>query len=161
MTAGTYAYIDISTNSNATSSLNQTSSLGVSPAEGLIGDPEEYPFHIRIGGPMQHVGTLRKYRLYWAIYNALKSVGEPYEGDGQLCSHAQQVSGDCRESHQIDNIVYNAQKHNTYSNKAHLTVSVRWSDIREKDNPGLRHEVVSVHISSTRRRRPWNDTQAK
>lgn len=103
---------------------------------------------------MQHVGTLRKYRLYWAIYKALKSVGEPHDGKGQIFREKEQHEEKCINHYQIDNIVYNQQPHPKYANDANIKVSVRWSEIREKDHLGLRHEVVSITISSTRHREP-------
>jgi hypothetical protein len=98
---------------------------------------------------MQHVGTLRGYRLYWKIYNALKSVGAPRDGKGQICKEGKWSTGECISHYEILNIVYNAQPHDSYASNANLRVSVRWSEIYEKDSPGLRHEVVSDYMGSS------------
>ena len=116
-------------------------------------DGTPYDIHIRIGGPKQHIGTLRKYRLYWAIYNALKNVAEPLPSHSrsgnyiyQLCSPEEQLAGECKEWEEIKNIVYNAEPHDTYATNAHLNITMKWSEIHEGSFTGLRHEVVSLSL---------------
>lgn len=146
-----------STISNATSAQHPTQPSGLSLDLAGVEDEQPYDqFHIRIGGPMQHVGTLRGYRLYWKIYEALKKVGQPRGGTGQICHNRRVETQECTKDWDIENIVYNAQPHNTYASNANLKVSVRWSEIREKDNPGLRHEVVSGYTSFD----PYKDVQS-
>jgi len=68
---------------------------------------------MRMGGRRQHVGTLRKQRLYDAVYDALK-----------VCEIG--IIGECYRFTKIDKhaIVYNAGK-NKWASNAYLRLIVR------------------------------------
>lgn len=143
MTAGVYAHINTTTVSLDLSPEHQAAPSEMPQAEVGPINSNDIQVHIRVGGPKTHVGTLRKYRLYWAIYNALKAVGEPRSGKGMTCNGEKWESEECYEWYDHDNVVYNAQPHDTYAYNGNLRVRARWSEIYEDAHPGLRHEVMS------------------
>jgi hypothetical protein len=128
----------------------------------------KYRVDIRVGLSMQHVGTLRKHRLYQRIFDCLTDIGAPAEKipdsktDNELCKWPGTQNG-CVKECTIPNIVYNADlKNNKYATNAWLAVWVAWSEIRENAHPGLRKVAVGKvpktfvqqtgsHIHSTKR----------
>ncbi|KAF2818660.1 hypothetical protein CC86DRAFT_308748 [Ophiobolus disseminans] len=92
---------------------------------------------VRTGGPKQHVGILRKGRLYWAVYSCLQLIG--HQGNGRDKGHTgrerevchQNMAQYCQQNCVVPNIVYDFGS-GTYATNAHL---------KEKNHAGIR-EVV-------------------
>ena len=71
---------------------------------------------MRMGGPIQHIGTLHKQRLWNAIYNGL-TIACPLDK-----SNCKPSKGDI--THKIPNIVYNAKGNDVYATNAYLTLTI-------------------------------------
>lgn len=130
-----------------------------SPALGSSADLEgKYAVEIRVGPSMQHVGILRKHRIYQKIFDCLVIVGSPVTDnpnsntENEMCKWPGYENG-CMKDCTIPNIVYNADlKNEKYATNAWLRVWVEWSEVREKAHPGLREVAVRMaprllHIS--------------
>jgi hypothetical protein len=109
---------------------------------------DEYAVEIRTGGPKAHVGTLRKQRLYKAVYDCLQLVG--HQGHGLYKDHSNPLSPNicnlnespwCQLECQIPNIVYEAGSRN-YATNAHLKINAAWSELYESKHAGIRDLAV-------------------
>lgn len=115
----------------------------------LAASEEKLQIGIRMGGPAQHVGTLRKHRLWQAIYDALWSTCVANTtwtcdaiGKGNTENHAAaKIQGHA--------IVYNSGNNNWASN-AHLTVSVHHAFFHEDQLLRLQELMVSPPCSWAR-----------
>jgi hypothetical protein len=146
-----------------------------SPALSNAADLEgKYRVDIRVGPSMQHVGTLRKHRIYQRIFDCLTEIGAPAvkfpdsKTDNELCKWPGTQNG-CVKECTIPNIVYNADlKNNKYATNAWLTIWVEWSEISENVHPGLRSVAVSKNpetyahqMSSQIRSTKWLQTSTR
>jgi len=122
-----------------------------SALEKRLEPPGKFAVDVRMGGPKQHIGTLRKNRLWRAIYDCLGLVGEQGRGTwfplvppGQTDKNNpwQCPNLNCARECKIPNIVYNSGD-DTYATNAHLTVRVEWSELKEGDHKGIRMVAVS------------------
>ncbi|KAF2023805.1 hypothetical protein EK21DRAFT_94604 [Setomelanomma holmii] len=102
---------------------------------------DENPILLYAGGPRQHVGTLRKNRLTYAIARCLSNVAIPMPGrEGKHPDFCASWDPRCAMECRINNIVYNSGG-NTYATDAFLAITVSWAEILEKDHPGLREAI--------------------
>jgi hypothetical protein len=112
---------------------------------------DAYAVDIRVSKDQwSHVGTLRKYRLWKAVYNCLKLVGEPQPGDEPLercSSHYEFARRPCRYYHCVmpNAIVYeNPPGSSKYATRdAHVDIQADWSELIESKYPGIRDLAVS------------------
>jgi hypothetical protein len=104
---------------------------------------------IRMGGPAEHIGTLRKHRLWQAIYDALWSacgVNTTYTCDAQGLGNKDNHAEAKIQGHAI---VYNSGD-NSWASNAHLTVSVRHAFFHGEEFFGLQEAMVSPSLLGSR-----------
>jgi hypothetical protein len=111
---------------------------------------DAYAVDVRVSKDQwSHVGTLRKYRLWKAVYNCLKLVAEPQNGDEKTercSSHWEFARKPCAEFYcKFPNaIVYEdppgSSKYATHD--AHVAVQSDWSELIESKHSGIRDLAV-------------------
>jgi hypothetical protein len=108
--------------------------------------PGKYVVDIRVGPAPSHSGTLRKWRMWKAIYDCMHVIAEPFKDtDRELCSVTEFPHGGpgaCPAQCIIPNIVYNAEPHDKYASDAHMVVTASWVELHEKAHPGIRDVAV-------------------
>lgn len=95
----------------------------------------------RIGGPEQHVGTLRGARLYWKLMKCFKDLGQNAKCDDQ--TFCKDSLGCCQDECTIDHIVYEDGP-GGYASNAYLKVRFWWAEIYDNYHPGLRELAVCI-----------------
>jgi hypothetical protein len=103
-------------------------------------DTHQLRIGMRMGGPRQHVGTLRKQRLYDALYEGLKGACEL--GTTQDCTP--RYASKSIEKHAI---VYNAGK-NKWASNAHLTLTANHAYFNQEFK-GFQDAMVSRDFATT------------
>lgn len=96
--------------------------------------PGKYAVALRMGPSQQHVGTLRKQRMWNAIYNCFKELngkvghGDNFLGDCTPSWDGHQWKYQCGTFCTIKNIVYVDK---VYHNKGSLFVRMWWPHIKD------------------------------
>lgn len=113
--------------------------------------PDEWRFDIRMGGPAQHVGSLRGDRLKEKLISAFSDLAvRPSIYACPACwlpncpdNFCKDSSVCCYQERTIDHIVYDSGGEK-YATNAFLRVRVWWADIQERNHPGLFKMAVRI-----------------
>jgi hypothetical protein len=140
---------------NLTSSGENMANFSVSSMDTAGAYPGKYAVALRMGYSQQHVGTLRKQRMWNAVYNCLKELNATIGIRKDFNSNCELVWRDgswrpaCGIFCKINNIVYVDKG---YHNKGWLLVRMYWPHIADKhknpENDQARELMVIVSLES-------------